>query len=761
MKKSIITLFCFLIAAMSLMGQGRQLIEGRVWDKGTQKGIAYAVVGINLQYAYADENGRFSIEVPVAEAYKLEAGQLGYETAKLSLQPGDNLRQVDVQVSAQPVQLQEILVSERPRHCNPQSNVYCDAMKQVSQPRDVGDLFGDIPGFGLIKKGGFALDPVFRSFKYEQLNVIYDGGVQPTHACPARMDPVTTHVDPEDVKKIELIKGPFSVRHGMAMGATINVVTQENMEAPAGVKLGGTISSGYETNGNSWLTRLGLRGANRIFDAEATGGYKNFGSYSSGNGTLVPSSFRGYDYSLKAGYRPSEDQRLQLSWRQAFSRDVLHPALAMDTDIDDTYIFSADYTVKNIGPKFYGLALKGYGTRVNHVMSNLRRPNAPQSEMVSTVVADNYGARAEATLMPNAQSLLYVGADYRYLWRDGSREALIKMINGMPLANPIRRTDAIWQNASIHDAGVFAEGRWFLGDRWTLMAGFRTDFVSIAIHDPAPDFEAKYENLDVDNEWNISANATLNYQMSKGWSTQLAIGRGMRTATMIERFINHFSIGVDPYEYVGNPHLRPEANHQAEWSLNHQQEHFAVSASVFGSLLSNYITAAVDSTLPRKYMGAPAFARRFVNIDKAMQAGMELSAQVELVKYLQLNGSLAYTYAQNLDWNEPLAEIPPLTVLVGLRYQRARWWADVRGRFADQQDRVSVIFDESETPGFSVFDLRAGVEPLKGLNMGFAVLNVFDRQYREHLNRAYRNQPAGGIVWEPGRNATFFVKYKF
>ncbi len=99
--------------------------------------------------------------------------------------------------------------------------------------------------------------------------------------------------------------------------------------------------------------------------------------------------------------------------------------------------------------------------------------------------------------------------------------------------------------------------------------------------------------------------------------------------------------------------------------------------------------------------------------------------------------------------------------MLGLRYQRARWWADVRGRFADQQDRVSAVFDESETPGFSVFDLRAGVEPLKGLNVGFAVLNVFDRQYREHLNRAYRNQPESGIVWEPGRNATFFVKYKF
>ena len=176
MKKSFIPLFFFFLAAVSLTGQTRQLIEGRAWDKNTQKGIAYAVVGINLQYGYADENGRFSIEVPVAETYLLEVGQLGYETVKLSLQQNDNLRQVELQVAAQPVQLQEILVSERPRHCNPQSNVYCDAVKQVSQPRDVGDLFGDIPGFGLIKKGGFALDPVFRSFKYEQLNVIYACG---------------------------------------------------------------------------------------------------------------------------------------------------------------------------------------------------------------------------------------------------------------------------------------------------------------------------------------------------------------------------------------------------------------------------------------------------------------------------------------------------------------------------------------------------------------------------------------------------------
>ncbi len=760
MKKLLIS-FIILLATTSLLAQNLQRIEGRVWDESAKKGIPFAVVGVNLQYTYADENGYFSLEVPPAATYQVEAGQLGYETVKASFTSADDLRQIRVSVSSKPVILEEILVSERPRHCNPQSYVYYDPLKQVSQPRDVGDLFGDIPGFGLIKKGGFALDPVFRSFKYEQLNVIYDGGVQPTHACPARMDPVTTHVDPEDVKKIELIKGPFSVRYGMAMGATINVVTQEPTDVPEVMRLGGTVSSGYETNGNSVLTRLNLQGANRLFDLSAAGGYKNYGSYSSGNGILVPSSFRGYDYHLKAGYRPTESQRLQMSWRQAFSRDVLHPALAMDTDIDDTYIFSADYNVKNLGAKLYGLALKAYGTRVNHVMSNLRRPNAAMMEMVSTVVADNYGGRAEATLMPNAKMLAYAGADYRYLWRDGNREALIKMMNGMPLANPMRRTDAIWQNASIHDAGLFAEGRWFLNSRLTLLAGARADLVRVQVKDPAADFAARYETMDIDNELNISANASINYQLPSGWNTQLAVGRGMRTANMIERFINHFTIGIDPYEYVGNPNLRPEANHQVEWSLNKQHERFSVSAAVFASLLTDYITAAVDSTLPRKYMGAPAFARRFVNIDRAVQTGAELSAQMEIVKNLILSSSVAYTRAQNLDWNEPLAEIPPLTAMLGLRYQRERWWTDVRGRFAGQQERVSKIFNESATPGFSVFDLRAGVEPIKGLHLGAALLNVFNRHYREHLNRAYRNQPENGIVWEPGRNLTFFAKYQF
>jgi hypothetical protein len=41
------------------------------------------------------------------------------------------------------------------------------------------------------------------------LNIQFDGGTKAMHACPNRMDPITTHVIPEEIEKIEIIKGPY------------------------------------------------------------------------------------------------------------------------------------------------------------------------------------------------------------------------------------------------------------------------------------------------------------------------------------------------------------------------------------------------------------------------------------------------------------------------------------------------------------------------------------------------------------------------
>lgn len=111
-----------------------------------------------------------------------------------------------------------------------------DFTSRAVQPKSSGELFSDINGFSLIKRGNYAVEPSFRGSQYEQLNVLYDGGVKATHACPNRMDPVTTLVNPEEVSRIEIVKGPYTVRYGPTtvrygptIGGMINLVTNSRI----------------------------------------------------------------------------------------------------------------------------------------------------------------------------------------------------------------------------------------------------------------------------------------------------------------------------------------------------------------------------------------------------------------------------------------------------------------------------------------------------------------------------------------------------
>lgn len=762
MKNVIFFLMSWALPALAL---AQFSIKGEVRDAETLKPLSYAIImaeGLN-RAAYADEQGRFELDAPGRAVYVLSVQHVGYETFRAEV-TAEEAGALAISLASVPIVIEEILVQGNNMERTAQSDILPDFASRVARPRDVGDLFRDIPGFGVVKRGGYAMDPVFRSFRNEQLNVQYDGGVQVMHACPTRMDPITTHVIPEEIEKVELIRGPFSVRYGQTMGGVLNIITKRPQPAES-FTLGGSVESGYEFNGNAKLGRLALNAAGKGFEAILNGGIRDFGNYDNGAGEEIATSFKSYDYSAKLGIATFKDHRLQLGWRQSFGRDILHAGLPMDTDEDNSSVLSADYVARNISPSLYSITFKAFAARVDHIMSNTLRPNFMATASTSTVDALTLGGKLELSWLPTPKSQLYTGLDARSISRDGNRIRLVKrnMMTGAPIDPPMEFTDLVWQDARINTLGLFTETRQFISDRLSLTAGARIDLVSAAVNNPAPDFAELYPELNTDAEWNFSGNISADYRLNKGWELQLALGRGARTANMEERYINHFNIGVDDYEYVGDPGLKPEANHQAELSIGQQSGRYRWRLAAFYSYITDYITAAVDSTLPRKYMPQqePKFSRRFRNIDAANQAGFELEGSLQMARHLTAYGSAAYTYAQNLDWDEPLAEIPPFAAALGLKYERKMYSLDLKGRFVARQERVSASFGESESPGFSVFDFKALLRPLPGLSVGAAVLNVLDRNYYEHLNRGYRNMPVNGLIYEPGRNVALFVQYGF
>ena len=748
-------LLAMLLSAMGAYSQEKEL-QGSVEDQlGNKLENVIIQVTNTGNFVESDQNGNFVIQVKEGDTIKISL--MGYLSVSLPFRNG-----MTITLTEQTVALDNIIVKADPFGDLAQSRIVYDDIKATSQPRNVSDLFKDIPGFGIQKRGAYASEPVFRAFKYEQLNVQYDGGMKILNACPNRMDPITTHVIPDEIERIEVVKGPFTMRFGQNFGGIVNLVSKNGDGRKLGVS--GHVETGYETNGNNFTGRGAVMYKKEKFDLELNGSYRNYGDYTDGNGDVVPASFTSTDYSVKVGVNPTEEQRLRLVWRQSFGRDIKHAGLPMDSPYDNSYLIGLDYKITEVSNTINSIMFKGFYSNVDHLMTNEERPNFMMVEAESNVFVTTWGGKAEMELVPSEKSNLFIGADANIIGREGDRIRTIKIMNGNILPEPVIKVDKIWQDSELNDIGLFVEGKLRTSEQSIFTAGLRSDFIYSAINDPEDDFLALYGGEIKDqNEANFSG--TVSYLYTKGQTKlQFSFGHGTRTASIVERYINHFNINSDPYEYVGNPYLDPEKNSQFEASVNQQFGKIDLGATVFYSFLTDYITAVVDEDLPRKYMPQlePKFAKRFINVGQAMQTGFEMYFNVQFTEAFSLLSDLAYTYGQNLELNEPLPQIVPLTGHISLNYDKEKYWFNARSRWVAEQDRIAASFGETVTPGFVTFDLSAGFKPIKNLSIGGAVLNIFDTAYYEHLNFAYRNSNINsGRILEPGRNFTLYINYNF
>ena len=745
-----------------------QNFKGQILDQETNEPIQEAHIYVNNRVStYSDENGYFELTIP-EKGIILKISFLGFKEFSQLVQPQNDIKIFLLEEA--PITISGVMVTGNSK-TDPVFTVETnDYVKKIVQPRNVADLFNDVNGFSLIKRGNYANDPSFRASQYEQLNVQFDGGTKAMHACPNRMDPITTHVIPEEIEKIEIIKGPYTVRYGATFGGIVNMVTQVPDANDYG--LHGSVHAGYEGNGGSLVSMARLQQATKNYDIVGNIGFRDFGNYEDGDGTEVPSSFRSLDYGVKAGYNFNQNQRLQAHWRQSFGRDVLHAGLPMDTELDDSSILSIDYKLDGLSGKLKNVDAKIYYSYVDHIMSNKNRPSFMMTDAVSSINATTTGGKVELKLKPTEKLTLFTGLDVLYIARDGERTRLVKRNMMGPLPTPMEFTDKVWQDSYINDIGLFAEGKYPLTENTVLTTGFRYDLVTSEIKDPEADFATLYPNLDKRTEHNLSGTASLKYAPSNQFIMEVAYGRGIRSANMIERVINHFTVGQDSYEYIGNPNLDAEVNNQFEIGFKGKvpfsdtsPDRFNYSSSFYYSLYENYIVAVIDETQTRKFMPTtpPIYPKVFRNLDKAYKTGFEISAGVDFLNHFNFTTELAYVYAKNKDMNESLPLVPPLTTRFKLGFEKEKFWVNANYTLTSKQENISESFGETSTPGYNVMDLRLGVVPFKNLTLGVAALNVFDETYHNHLNFSFNNQAEFGKfpINDPGRNLSAFVQYKF
>lgn len=773
MKKTHYIVILFLFLSNILFAQ-INTYKGVVIDQETKKPITDVAIKAmgSKEYTLTDYKGTYRIKAK--KGTRIEIIHMSYQSVKTILEEN-----MTISLSPKKISLDEIVIKSHPLEDISHAIVVIDDAKKGSQPRNVSDLFNDISGFSIQKRSATASEPSFRGFKYEQMNIKYDGGTKIVHACPNRMDPITAHVIPEEVSKIEVVKGPFTVRFGQSFGPIVNLVTRTPTPDDYGVH--GSLQSGYETNGSSFVGRAELLYANEKFDLTLNGENRNFGDYTDGNGVVTPAAFKTNSYSLKAGYNPKNNQRLQIDWRQKFGKDIKHAGLPMDSPKDDSNSLGIDYKIQKVSDKINSITYKSYFSAVDHLMTNHLRPSFKKMDAQTPVTSNTYGGKLEVGVTPNDKLLIFTGVDADIIKRDGERKRIIKLKpDGTPFPENARPefVDAVWQDATTSDIGLFAEANYKLTEKLVMTSGVRVDFVTSNIKDPkgdttvmggavVPGFATLYgEGFDKSSETTMSGTISLKHQY-KGTQMQLAYGLGTRTASMVERYIYHFSIGSDPYEYVGNPFLKAEKNNQIEFSIKHRKRAVLIGTSVFYSFMKDYISAVVrngDPNFAKVYSSPHAFAKQYVNVD-ANQIGFDAFFNYKILSSLEFLSDLAYTKATNETFDEPLAQIAPFSAHLGLKFEKEIYWINLSTKFVGKQDQLATSFGETVvTPGYNTIDLRLGVEPVKGFKLGAAALNLLDTAYYNHLNFTFKNtvdNVMGDRVYETGRSFSFFAKYSF
>jgi len=621
---------------------------------------------------------------------------------------------------------------------------------------DAGAVLNQLPVLSSIRKSGsYGFDPVLRGFKYDQLNLVIDGAQSATAACPNRMDPPSSQISLNMMERVEVMKGPYSLRYGNSFGGTINFITPAPIFTET-LTPTGRISSSWESNGGIFRTEGNIGFQTSKLEAIFSGAWSEGGNYTDGDGMEIPSSFSRGSFGAKIAGKLAPNQLLTLSATRNLARDVDFAALPMDLRTDDTWLLNlrheANFT--NAG-NLAAWTTTAYATFVDHLMDNLSKPLNPRMVNASTAATTRtFGGRTEATLL-TGNGQLFVGGDLRVEEAEGTRTR--EFLMGPNAGNTA--FDNAWQESRISRSAAFAEYQLF-ANSWQFTFSGRLELNQAQSSDTDERFGNLYGTEQI-NQVNPSVSIGATKPLSEHWVMGLWVGRAQRSGSLTERYINFFPVGQDPYELVGNPSLNPEVNHQTDLSLQFEKGNFSLKANVFAAYLTDFIGSEIREDLQPRLPMSPG-VRQFVNFSEALLTGTEISLQHKLGGGWQQQLHMAYTYGEDLANNRPLAEISPLD----LRYQlsgqllNGKLQPSAQLRQVFTQNRDAEYIGETATPAFTLIDIMVQYRATDALQFSTGVQNLFDVAYYEHLNRSVR-AASQRPIFAPGRNFHFTAGYRF
>ncbi|MDI1261532.1 TonB-dependent receptor [Aquabacterium sp.] len=588
---------------------------------------------------------------------------------------------------------------------------------EVEQASSIRDVFSKTPEVHVSGGQSAAQKLYVRGLSERMLTVTIDGAAQPESAYH-HMGQLM--IEPELLKRVEIEAGTGAATAGPgALAGALRLITKNALDLlKPGEQAGGLLKAGYQSAAQATklsataFARLGTQG-DILFSGTTLQGQ----SYKDGRGDEVPNSGSdAQDVFIKAGWRPGEHQRVELSHEQREEEGL-------------------------------------WNVRTNLLPAAFNAPTRERTKRTSTALHYKYVPGNEwidlaATVFVN-DNRAQVGLETAQPDKLGTRSHGINISNTSVLAGRHRLTYGLNHRSDTGYAdvdtgpmpdeaarvtGVFVEDQIDLSTMWQLTLGTRYD------HYAYTDIKSQqYESS------GASPSASLAFKPTDAWTLRATQSRALRGVGIVEPFLKQYQDNA--------AQISPEKARNSELSAAWVSGGWQLVGSVFRQRISNFIgyddvRMNMGDVITRGFNASAGYKAPLwsasVGVSQAKPSvnGVPLSQDDSLL----LGNSDGRTWVAQLDH-----QLPAMHLKLG--------WT---GRLVE---KLSYVPEGSDPrAGYTVHDVYAQWQPTgtDDVTLTFTVKNLFDKFYHEQSSFGYH--PRWGAVAgfpEPGRDIRVSAAWRF
>lgn len=332
------------------------------------------------------------------------------------------------------------------------------------------------------------------------------------------------------------------------------------------------------------------------------------------------------------------------------------------------------------------------------------------------------------------------------------------------------KEDLIVDGGIRYDFSTIEATKYYLKSRWE-ERGYQDDFADIIVDEFADQWLTKPQFT----FHNISASLGIRKEFQSDWKWLNNISLSNRNPNPSEFFSDGLHHSTGQIE-LGDLRLKKEESIKFSSSLSKKWNSFSMEVNPYFHHISNFMylrPIGFETTIRGAF---PVWEFQQTN---ARLLGIDFHSQWNISSNWQHKFSFAYVNGEDLSKNQPLIDMPPMTISTSIQYKKPEWNGlilELQSESVFRQHRypnfnfetdinvngefVPVMVDISTPPkAYQLFHFYSEmkVKTFKKMDttIALSVQNIFNTTYRDYLNRQRF------FVDEMGRNIQLQLKFNY